>query len=208
MNQKTIAVVAAVCIIVGLGIFFVVKMQKPATNSVEVAAVVPEVSSVASTTADVAPTTPSTQSSDTTSAANTKIYTNIAFGYSFSYPNNWVLEPETSVVDAQNDMPSMISVHDAKLFSPQRFSVTINRKERTLKNEAPKTESITVAGQTVTAYLFPNGKDCKPTKTDPDCSFFLIPIQRNGVWYEISVANEAATLDAYRTILASFKFTK
>lgn len=207
MNQKTMVVIAA-CVVLGLGIFFVAKMQKPVTNNVGVVATVPEAPPVASTSTGAASTTLATSSSTTAPAANTKTYTNTTFGYSFSYPTNWVLEPETSVVDAQNDMPSVVSVHDTKPFSPQRFSVTINRKERTLKNEAPKTEPVTIAGQTVTAYLFPDGKDCKPTKTDPDCSFFLIPIQRDGVWYEINVANEATTLDAYRTILASFKFTK
>lgn len=207
MNQKTIAVIAAVCIVVGLGIFFVAKMQKSATNNVGVAATMPEASQVASSTG-TAPTTPATPSSTPAPAANTKTYTNTAFGYSFAYPSSWVLEPETSMVDAQNNMPSIVSVHDTKPFSPQRFSVTINRKERTIKNQTSKTESIVVGGQNVTAYLFPDGLDCKPTKTDPDCSFFLIPIQRDGVWYEINVANEAVTLDAYRTILASFKFTR
>lgn len=204
MNQKTVVVVAA-CVILGLGAFFVIKMQKKPveTNTnvnLSVQTETPQAAPTASTSTAPAPTTPK--------PSTTKLYSNAAFGYSFSYPTNWVLEPETSVVDAQNDMPSVVSVHDTKPFSPQRFSVTINRKERTLKNEAPKTEPVTIAGQTVTAYLFPDGKDCKPTKTDPDCSFFLIPIQRDGVWYEINVANEAVTLDAYRTILASFKFTK
>ena len=204
MNQKMIVIVA-VCVLLGLGAFFVIKTQKKSveTNTnvnLSVQTETPQAAPTASTSSAPAPTTPK--------PSTTKLYNNTAFGYSFSYPTNWVLEPETSVVDAQNDMPSIVSVHDTKPFSPQRFSVTINRKERTLKNEAPKTESITIAGQTATAYLFPDGKDCKPTKTDPDCSFFIIPIQRGGVWYEISVANEAVTLDAYRAILASFKFTK
>ena len=204
MNQKTIIIVGA-CVLLGLGAFFVIKTQKKPveTNTnvnLSVQTETPQAAPTASTSSAPAPTTPK--------PSTTKLYNNTAFGYSFAYPSSWVLEPETSVVDAQNDMPSVVSVHDTKPFSPQRFSVTINRKERTLKNEASKTEPVTIAGQTVTAYLFPDGKDCKPTKTDPDCSFFLIPIQRDGVWYEISVANEAVTLDAYRTILASFKFTK
>ncbi len=207
MNQKTMVVIAA-CVVLGLGIFFVAKMQKPATNNVGVVATVPEASPVASTSTSAASTAAPAPSSTTAPAANTKTYTNAAFGYSFAYPSSWVLEPETSMVDAQNNMPSIVSVHDTKPFSPQRFSVTINRKERTIKNQTSKTETVTVGGQAATAYMFPDGLDCKPTKTDPDCSFFIIPIQRNGVWYEINVANEAATLDAYRTILASFKFTK
>ncbi len=207
MNQKTMVVIAA-CVVLGLGIFFVAKTQKPATNNVGVAATVPEASPVASTSTGAAPTTPATPPSATAPATNIKTYTNAAFGYSFSYPSTWALEPETSMVDAQNDIPSIVNVHDTKLFSPQRFSVTINRKERTIKNQTSKTETVTVGGQAATAYMFPDGLDCKPTKTDPDCSFFIIPIQRNGVWYEINVANEAATLDAYRAILASFKFTK
>ena len=207
MNQKTMVVIVA-CVVLGLGIFFVAKMQKPATNNIGVSATVPEASPVASTSTGTAPTTPTTPPSATAPAANIKTYTNAAFGYSFAYPSSWVLEPETSMVDAQNNMPSIVSVHEIKPFSPQRFSVTINRTERTIKNQASKTETVTVGGQVATAYMFPDGLDCKPTKTDPDCSFFIIPIQRDGVWYEISVANEATTLDAYRAILASFKFTR
>lgn len=205
MNQKTIAGIIAVCIVAGLGIFFMSKMQK--SPAMDTAATVFEVSSTTNTSG-VASTAPATQPSPVVSNPNTKVYTNTAFGYSFSYPTAWTLEPETSIKDLQNDMPSIVSVHDTRPFSPQRFSVTINRKERTIQNQASKTESVIVGGQSVTAYMFPDGLNCKPTKTDPDCSFFIIPIQRNGVWYEISVANEATTLDAYRTILASFKFTK
>lgn len=203
MNQKTVAIGIAACVLVGIGIFFGVTMQKNPTVG-PVADVASEASSIATTSAaaEASPVAPVAQSS------TVKTYTNIAFGYSFSYPAAWVLEPETSVVDAQNDMPSIVSVHDTRPFSPQRFSVTINKKERTIKNQTSKTEVVTVGGQSAAAYLFPDGLECKPTKTDPDCSFFIIPIQRNGVWYEINVANEATTLDAYRSILASFKFTK
>ncbi len=204
MNQKMIVIVA-VCVLLGLGAFFVIKTQKKSveTNTnvnLSVQTETPQAAPTASTSTAPAPTTPK--------PSTTKLYNNTAFGYSFSYPSTWALEPETSMVDAQNNMPSIVSVHDTKPFSPQRFSVTINRKERTIKNQTSKTETVTVGGQAATAYMFPDGLDCKPTKTDPDCSFFIIPIQRNGVWYEINVANEATTLDAYRAILASFKFTK
>ena len=202
MNQKTIVIIV-VFVVAALGVFFVARLQKKPVDGMVPVAVVTEVAQV-STSTEVAPATPATQPL----AATTKIYTNAAFGYSFSYPSSWVLEPETSVKDLENDMPSIVSVHDMRPFSPQRFSVTINRKERTIKNQAPKKESITVGGEATTAYIFPDGLDCKPTKTDPDCSFFIIPIQRGGVWYEINVANEAGTLDAYRTVLSSFKFTK
>lgn len=202
MNSKIIGGIVLL-VVVALGLFFVFKMQKneieipSVTTSPQVEALQPAGTSTVAASAPVAP-----------KPVTTKIYTNKTFGYSFSYPIDWVLEPETSVMDAQNNMPSIVSVHDTRPFSPQRFSVTINRKERTIQNQAPKKESVTVGGQSVTAYMFPDGLDCKPTKTDPDCSFFIIPIQRGGVWYEISVANEAATLDKYRAILASFVFTK
>lgn len=133
-----------------------------------------------------------------------KSYANDAFHYSFSYPGSWTLDPEIAVEDDVHHMPSIVSAHEEK-DSPRRFSVTINRDERDLKEFAPVTEAVTVGGKTATAYIFPDGYDCTD---DPDCSFFLIPVFHNGVWYEIVAANDAKTLDAYRTILASFSFTQ
>lgn len=135
------------------------------------------------------------------------IYANEEFGYSFAYPQGWLAEPEGAMEDLINQIPSMVSVYEPASTSPMRFSVTINRNERTIKNEAPGNEEVVVGGMAAKAYLFPDGYECAPTPEDPDCSFFLIPIFRNGVWYELTGANKASTTEAYKDILASFRFT-
>ena len=99
-------------------------------------------------------------------------------------------------------------MHEATSTSPHRFGVTVNRNERTIKRSATTTVEVTLDKVKATAYIFPDGLQCTPSEADPDCSFFLIPIFRDGVWYEITAANDAKTLDAYRDILESFRFTQ
>ncbi len=139
--------------------------------------------------------------------ASAKTYTNERFHYSFSYPDAWALEPEQNIIDTNNAILSIVSVYELASTSPHRFGVTVNQVERTIKNHASTTEPMVIGGVQATAYFFPDGYGCTPSEQDPDCSFFLIPIKRNGVWYEITAANSAKTLDYYRPILASFQFT-
>ncbi len=205
MNQKMIGILA-VCIVVGFGAFFIFKMPSKQADigiapTTDTETEIPQATTT-STSQNAAPVA----SLGTTKAA-VKTYIHSTFGYSFVYPNAWVLDEEKSIVDATDQMPSIVSVHDSANV-PQRFSVTINRNERTLKDRAKKTQPITIGGQAATAYLFPDGYGCTVSTEDPDCSFFLIPVQHNGVWYELTGANNAKTLDAYMPILASFTFTR
>lgn len=156
---------------------------------------------------DMATSTPSETSTTVEpqgieTAPGIKTYTHTKYHYSFSYPSSWVMEKEGFVADI---IPSILSVHEDKAEEPMRFSVTINSSERNIKNSAARTEQVMVAGQSRTAYIFPDGYECQG---DPDCSFILVPILRNGLWYEITAANNAKTLTAYREILTSFRFTE
>lgn len=149
-------------------------------------------------------TPPTATSTAATTTPATKTYAHAIYSYSFVYPSDWVLEPEGKVMTPASKIPSIVSVHETKEDQPKRFSVTINENKRDLTQHAEKTEAVMIGGVSVTAYLFPHGYECEE---EGDCSFFLIPIERNGVTYEITGANEATTLTAYRAMLESFRFT-
>lgn len=133
-------------------------------------------------------------------------YTNTAYGYSFQFPKDWVLEPHRSVVDSTNKLRSIIEVHNKKNTSVVR--VIVNEDEKLLKHSALKTQKVTIAGKEYVAYLFPQGYECGMASPGAkDCSFFVIPIYRNGVWYEIYGAGNAKTVTkAYKDILSTFVF--
>lgn len=135
-----------------------------------------------------------------------KTYTNSKQGYSIQYPADWTVEKERIILDAVNKIPSVVTLisHDKK----QNITILLNQKESQMKNESLNTQRITVAGAQQTAYLFPEGYECH--MADPgreDCSFFLVPIYRNGMWYELKASGKAESItDFYQKILSTFTF--
>ncbi len=136
-----------------------------------------------------------------------KSYTNTAFGYSIQYPRDWIIEPERAILDSVNRIRSEVSIRSGD--DRMRLLILVNEKEWLLKREAPFKEQIAVSGSPQTAYIFPEGYECR--MADPnriDCSFFVVAIFRNGVWYQLHAIGQAgAVTPAWREILGSFTFT-
>ena len=194
MNKIVVASLAAI-LLLGIGtVLLITQAPQPQGDTGTVASTT---DSTAATTTDISPTVKDD------GGKKTKTYTNTLFGYSFSYPSSWISDPEQHIKNSP--ILSIVSVHEPKEEQPRRFSVTINAIKRTIKDHATKTEPITIDGISATAYIFPDGYECTESG---DCSFILIPVLRKDLWYEITLANDAKTLDAYRDILASFKFSE
>ncbi|HEY4487562.1 MAG TPA: hypothetical protein VI483_02230 [Candidatus Paceibacterota bacterium] len=196
MNKIVVVSLAAI-LLLGTGTaLFIMQASQPEDDTGTVASTSTDSNATAATTTDISPAVKDD------AKKTTKIYTNTLFGYSFSYPSSWISDLEQHIKNSP--ILSIASVHEPKEEQPRRFSVTINLVKRAIKDHAPKTEPITIDGIEATAYIFPDGYECTESG---DCSFILIPIVRNNMWYEITLANDAKTLDAYRDILASFEFT-
>lgn len=135
-----------------------------------------------------------------------KTYTNAKWGYSIKYPTDWSVGKEEIILDSTNKIPSAVTLSSSD--KKQHITILLNQNEWGLKYEAPKTQQITVAGEQQTAYLFPGGYECH--MADPgaeDCSFFVVPLYRDGVWYELRATGKAETVtDFYQQIFSTFTF--
>lgn len=140
-------------------------------------------------------------------SASTNIYTNTKFGYSIKYPSSWTLEPEQKIVDRVNKIHSLVMVHDSD--RTHVLQILVNENEWMLKHEAPTSTQVSINGSTQTAYIFPRGYECAMgNPDDPDCSFFVVPIYHNGLWYEIHASGDATIVnEMYSDILSSFRFS-
>ena len=142
-----------------------------------------------------------------TALATVQKYENVRYGYSFEYPNDWVIEPERQIVDEVNQILSEVTIHDST--NTHKVSVLVNKKEWLLKHETLFTASTTVNGSIHTAYLFPEGYECRMADPEAeDCSFFMVPIFNNGVWHQLYASGEAQTVSPlYQDIFSSFAIT-
>lgn len=133
-----------------------------------------------------------------------KTYTNKQFGYSVRYPSGWIVEPDKPIMDNVNRLRSSVAIHAPD--NSQGISITVNEKKSMLPYEALFTQEITINGTKQTAYIFPSGYEfCDALKDD--CSFFIVPIYRDGVWYELHARGNARTInEQWKDILSSFKF--
>lgn len=134
-------------------------------------------------------------------------YVNSNFGYSIGYPLNWTPDSEKRIMDETNKIESLIKISDISL--EHGIIITVNQNEYPLLSEASITEKVVINGILETAYIFPEGYECRmrnPAKKD--CSFFIIPIHHNGLWYEIKITGEAKNISEFhKKILSTFKFT-
>ncbi|HRY62738.1 MAG TPA: PsbP-related protein [Candidatus Paceibacterota bacterium] len=139
--------------------------------------------------------------------SNLLTYTNTKYGYSLSYPNDWIIEPEQRIVDQYNEIVSLVNIHNPD--KSLGVNISISRKEPGIKYVASSQSKLSINGSTETAYLFPKGYECG--MADPaakDCSFFIVAIQHNGFWYDLRAGGHAeAVAEPYTSIFSSFKFT-
>ncbi len=138
---------------------------------------------------------------------NLQIYVNYNFGYRIEYPLNWTIDSEKRIMDDVNKIESLVKIYDTS--HEHGVIITVNQKDSILKNEAPATEKVIIDGVPQVAYLFPEGYECHMRNPNQkDCSFFIIPINHNGLWYEIKIIGEAKNVsEAHKKILSTFKFT-
>ena len=139
--------------------------------------------------------------------ASLKTYANSKFGYSVQYPSSWVVGPDKPIVDAVNKIRSAVTLYPTD--ESRHLSILVNEKEWLIKMETLFTQEVTVAGAKYTAYIFPEGYECHMADPDrKDCSFFVVPIFRDGVWYELHAQGDARAITSeWSKILSSFKFT-
>lgn len=137
---------------------------------------------------------------------NLQIYVNYNFGYRIEYPLNWTIDSEKRIMDDVNKIESLVKIYDTS--HEHGVIITVNQKDSILKNEAPATEKVIIDGVPQVAYLFPEGYECHMRNPNQkDCSFFIIPINHNGLWYEIKIIGEAKNVsEAHKKILSTFKF--
>lgn len=151
----------------------------------------------------------STQATKTLSSAPNiqnewKTYTNKKFGYSIRYPGGWIVESDMPIMDSVNKIRSSVAIHAPD--NSLGISVTVNDKKSMIPYESLSTEKIIIDSVERTAYIFPNGYEFCDTHKD-DCSFFIIPIYRDEVWYEIHARGNARVIsEQWKDILASFVF--
>lgn len=140
--------------------------------------------------------------------ANWQTYNSSQYGFSFQYPIEWSVTDNGSTIDSTNKILSSISAGNGK----QNFNVTVDEnKPQGYVYQAPKKVSVTISGGQYTAYIFPSGYECYGDNPDPStCSFFSVPINKNGKWFTLSASGQAESInnEPYKTILSSFKFTK
>ena len=141
-----------------------------------------------------------------TASVQLKTYINTKWGYSIKYPVDWSVGKEEIILDSINKIPSAVTLSSSD--KKQHITILLNQKEWGLKYEAPKTQKITVVGAQQTAYLFPGGYECH--MADPvteDCSFFVVTLYRDGMWYELRAAGKAETVtNFYQQIFSTFTF--
>jgi len=133
-----------------------------------------------------------------------KTYKNEEYGFEFKYPQDWKIKSEKSVIDSVNKIPLLIYITDESV--QHTVYIEVNEKEWLLKNEALKKESVTIDTISSSVYIFPNGYECYNAKPE-DCSFFKIPIQYNGLWYNLGATKNARSYSGiYKDIFSTFKF--
>lgn len=151
----------------------------------------------------VAQQTPATDSK----ISGWKTYANEKYGYSLSYPNNWIVDSEQRIVNQDNDIRSLVSIHNSD--NSLGVSVRVDLEDSAIKYGALQKSQISINGKVETAYLFPTGYECgMADPTAKDCSFFMVSFQKNGFWYTFTATGHAESVaEPYVSIFSSTKFT-
>jgi hypothetical protein len=146
----------------------------------------------------------STTQTPNSQTADWKTYTNTKYGYSLQYPNDWEVDSERQIIDETNKILSLVKIHDAT--DRHVAQIIVNQNEWMLKYSTSQVAKIIVNNTPQTAYVFPNGYECYGAEPGDDCSFFVIPILSNGVWYELHANGDAKTItQLYKDIFLTFK---
>lgn len=131
-------------------------------------------------------------------------YINEEYGYSIQYPSDWTKGEEQQIISGPNNIYSTISFNK----DDRKITITINGNEWLLKHETDNTKEVIIDGQKYTAYIFPNGYECYGIDDLESCSFYKIPIEKDGLWYELGATGyiDENLEDVQFDILSTFKF--
>lgn len=144
--------------------------------------------------------------SNTTSGqavAGWKTYSNAKYGYSIRYPSNWLVGDVAAPTAAATD--EVFAAHTAS--GDMSFRVEVMKNEPQGLDNAPTQTTVTVAGVTRMAYVYPAGRTQCPGGGLEDCSVFIVPIYQNGNWYVLTADGYARTVTGVQAdILKSFSF--
>lgn len=192
--------------IIGSGAYFVMHQNSRSATSSEES--LGDSQTPSTTSNQILPIEQQSAATSTSSPAiHLKTYTNAKFGYSIQYPDGWIVDPEEAIIDSVNKIPSVVDIHTAD--NNKRLAIVVSEKERLLKYSAIFKQPIAIGETPQTAYMFPRGHECH--MADPeriDCSFFIVPIFYNGMWYELHAIGGAQTItNEWSSIVSSFRFT-
>jgi hypothetical protein len=140
------------------------------------------------------------------SSVQLKTYTNAKWGYDIKYPTDWSVGKEESILDKTNKIFSTVNIQAAD----KKHSVLIEVHDvgtgDLLRFEAPSQDKITVNGKPYTAYIFPEGYECRMADPEAkDCSYFMIPIPRETVTVILYAFGDARSVtDVYKDIFSTF----
>lgn len=112
---------------------------------------------------------------------NWDTYTNEEYRYSLQYPSDWTRGEEQQIIGGPNKIYSTISFNK----DDKKVTISVNGNEWLLKHETSITKEVVIDGQKYTAYIFPNGYECYGADNLESCSFYRIPIEKDGLWYEL-----------------------
>lgn len=130
-----------------------------------------------------------------------KTFSNKTYGIEFKYPANWWIEERT-----EGDDWIVKTASKGELYA---FSVRVSvKKPASFVFVSTVTEKLQLAGETQTAYLFP--EDLCPQQLG-ECPGFYIPVQVKDKWYLLEGrrgidARTIARDSVYRVILSTVRF--
>ncbi len=147
----------------------------------------------------------------TNNTANWKTYTNATYGYHIKYPSDWKASA-ASVVSNGKDQETWITHQDAAGSVDRKIVILAgvdSDGNLPYLRTTPATSQATLVGEAQTVYMFSKNPGCiDGSLSDKPCyASFIIPINHNGIWYELSASYGAdAYTGTYKDILSTFGF--
>lgn len=135
--------------------------------------------------------------------AGWKSYSNTKYGYSIRYPSNWVVG--NLAAPTASAAPEVFAVHSTD--GTMSFRVEATKTEPKDLNDAATQNTVSVAGVTRKAYMYPTGRGQCPGGAFEDCSMFVVPVYEGGTWFVMTADGSARNVaGVYADMIASFSF--